>query len=79
MSLATPPGVYRHFKGSFYRVLFVATSATNGDEDGRPVVIYMSMNDGTIYARDEEEFHSPVLWTNPRAEPRFKLLVENTQ
>ncbi|MBV9169080.1 MAG: DUF1653 domain-containing protein [Chloroflexi bacterium] len=58
MSDKTKPGIYRHWKGGFYRVLFTALDSTNAHER-RSLVVYVSLNRdyGSINVRDEEEFH----------------------
>lgn len=48
-------GTYRHFKGDYYLVLFMAIDA----ETGRRVVVYQSLSTGIYHTRDEEEFLSP--------------------
>ncbi len=63
----TSPGLYRHYKGGLYRVLFVAQDSTN-DSDGEstqePVVVYISLTGpkaGTICVRTEDQFSESVL------------------
>lgn len=73
------PGFYRHYKGGFYRLLLVAD---HHEHDGRRVAIYLSLERGTINARqvakvgpeDRED-----CWTDsvPRSGgevPRFEAL-----
>ncbi len=64
----TPLGIYRHYKGGLYRVLFVAHESTNARE-GNGVVVYVSLKTGRINVRDEGEFHS----TSPLGVPRFEF------
>ena len=66
MTFKTQPGVYRHWKGGHYRVLFVANDATNGLRGERNIVVYLSMADGRIYSRPENEFHELVPRTPPQ-------------
>jgi hypothetical protein len=63
--MITQLGVYRHWKGNHYRVLFVANDATNGLRGDRNIVIYLSMTDGRVYSRPENEFHELVRRTPP--------------
>jgi hypothetical protein len=73
----TKPGVYHHYKGGYYRVLFTAITSTNAQQ-GRPVVVYVSLTKGTIHVRDEEEFHELVNWAADE-HPRFKWFGEDKQ
>jgi hypothetical protein len=57
----TPPGIYQHFKGGLYRVLFRACQRTNGPDDGKVVVVYMDLKHGGLHVRDEAEFREMVL------------------
>lgn len=59
--------VYRHYKGGHYRTLMHATDANTG----QPVVVYESLDNGRVYTRDWEEFHSLV---EPQHVPRFTLI-----
>lgn len=56
----TKPGIYKHYKGGTYRVLFTARQSTNGPSEGRVEVIYISLKYGHLNARDEEQFHEQV-------------------
>ncbi len=62
--LMTKLGVYRHWKGDRYRVLFVGWMSTNGQQR-TPQVVYVSLTTGTINVRDEAEFHEQVRRTPP--------------
>jgi len=55
----TPPGLYRHYKGGLYRVLFTVQDSTNG-RDEAPMVCYVALEGdhaGNICVRDEAEFN----------------------
>jgi len=56
----TAPGVYKHNKtGNLYVVIGVGVVATNGEQNGKKVVIYQPLDQSeTYYVRDEEEFNS---------------------
>jgi len=49
------PGLYRHYKGGMYRVLFTAQDSTNG-RDLELVVVYLSCKHGTLNTRRQSEF-----------------------
>ena len=68
-------GIYIHnaTKRS-YRVLMRVISSTNGKGDGEPLVVYVSLRDGTIYARNEAEFHEQVLL--PKADASAPCLCD---
>lgn len=59
ISEVTNPGIYRHYKGGLYRVLFTAIMSTN-DCAGKLCVVYVSLTRGTIHVRDEKEFNGLV-------------------
>lgn len=48
--------VYRHFKGKYYLVLFVATDAMTDVE----VVVYQQLTTGRIFTRPMDVLMSPV-------------------
>ena len=50
------PGLYEHYKGGMYRVLFCVRDSTNGEHEGRSLVVYVSLTTGNICARDADEF-----------------------
>ncbi len=68
--LDTPPGIYQHYKGDNYRVLFVADESTNARK-GNKVVVYISLKYGTIHCRDLSEFTEIVDWPDGSKKPRF--------
>ena len=49
-------GLYRHFKGTLYRVIALARH-TETDEE---LVVYQAEGGGTVYARPKAMFLSPV-------------------
>ena len=51
------PGVYRHYKGGLYRVLCECVLSTNGPDDGKKGVVYVSMTNGHVFVRTYEQFH----------------------
>lgn len=52
--LSVLPGLYRHYRGAYYRVLFTARVSTNGPGEGKEVVVYIS--DAGFHVRGVEEF-----------------------
>jgi hypothetical protein len=64
------PGVYDHYKGGKYTVLFVADDSTNS-RAGSTVVVYMSLTYGKVHCRDLAEFVEPVAWLDGTTRPRF--------
>jgi hypothetical protein len=54
------PGIYRHAKGGFYRVLFSVVDATNGPHVGKWSVVYVCLKYGGTFVRDEDEFNELV-------------------
>lgn len=57
----TKPGIWKHYKGGLYRVLFNARQETNGNPDnGKLVVVYLDLKYGGLHVRDEEQFHQRV-------------------
>lgn len=74
------PGVYQHYKGGFYRALFLAKEEERSKEDLGPffVVVYVSLAHGTIWTRplnEDQRWYDPprppsawtdlVTWTDP--------------
>lgn len=64
------PGVYRHYKGGFFTVLFDATESTN-KRAGTRVVVYVSHTTGRVHTRDAAEFLEVVPWPNGEVKARF--------
>jgi len=51
------PNVYRHYKGGLYRVLDDnVMCSTNGLDDGKRMVLYVSMTNGRVFTRTHEQF-----------------------
>jgi hypothetical protein len=69
------PGVYRHYKGGFYRVLTVARDSENGSNEGRELVVYVSLTYGHVCVRPREEFQGFVGEGSDRGF-RFKFIGE---
>lgn len=59
-------GLYRHFKGSVYRVMGVAQHT----EQAEPLVIYQSLEDSRVWARPVPMF----MGLNDAGKPRFEFL-----
>ncbi len=70
-------GIYRHYKGHEYKVIFIAQSATNKLHDNEldKVVIYESLEDGKIWFRPLKEFLEEVIVEGEK-QARFKFLDE---
>lgn len=64
------PGLYVHYKGGKYLVLFVAHESTNGRE-GRDVVVYVSLTNNSTHTRDFVEFTEEIVWPDGVTRPRF--------
>jgi hypothetical protein len=70
------PGIYRHYKGGLYRVLFEAHDSTNGPHEGRSLVVYVSLTTGRINVRASDQFVDSVGVVGYAATPRFALVEE---
>jgi hypothetical protein len=68
-------GVYRHYKGDHYVVLFIGKDSNN-DRNGEPTVVYMSMDEpcrGAVRVRQLDEFLEQVSVDGRRVN-RFEFL-----
>lgn len=68
-------GIYKHFKGHIYKVLFIARDADNLSEK----VIYQNIYDeNDIWIRDKNEFLSKVDKSKyPNVEQEFRFELQN--
>lgn len=72
MSIAIAPGVYRHYKGTHYRVIGTGLHT----ETEEPLVLYYQCDDpGKMWARPAAMFAETVL-IDGQAQPRFTLIQE---
>ncbi|AFV76843.1 Protein of unknown function (DUF1653) [Thermus oshimai JL-2] len=66
------PGVYRHYKGGLYRVLFLARHSETEEE----MVVYQALyGEKGYWVRPLALFLAPV-WVEGRAVPRFQWVGE---
>lgn len=65
------PGVYKHFKGKLYRLLFTARDTHANPKDCDLLVVYMSMEDGQIWTRKASDWEKLVEWPGGRMKHRF--------
>ncbi len=66
------PGVYRHYKGGLYRVLFLARHSETEEE----MVVYQALyGEKGYWVRPLALFLAPV-WVEGRAVPRFRWVGE---
>ena len=68
---AVKPGVYRHFKGGIYRVLYIARHS-EGLED---MVVYQSCKDGSYWVRPVSMWNETVE-RDGEVKPRFQYIGE---
>lgn len=69
------PGMYRHWKGNDYRVLFTALDSNN-DAHRETVVVYVSLSPsfaGNINIRRQTEFTEVITTPDGRVRRRFEL------
>ena len=66
-SYPKPQGVYRHYKGGLYRVLFLSTHS----ETKEVLVNYQSLHFGSYYSRPLSSWNEEV-----DQKPRFELLTD---
>ena len=67
------PGIYRHYKGALYRVLFTALMSDN-DKKREAYVVYFSMEKGEMNVRRLEEFQEYITTTDGQRITRFTHL-----
>jgi len=60
--LHQPLGIYRHCGGGEYRVLFTMRDSTNGPDEGRTLVCYLSLTTGQFLAREHSQFNEYVYY-----------------
>lgn len=63
--------IYRHYKGPKVRVLFEAVHT----ETGEPLVIYLHLEDGAIWARPKKMFLETIKVKAKKVE-RFKKIIQ---
>ena len=77
MNAEYKPGLYRHFKGGYYRVIAIAKHS----ETQEKLVIYQSVSDeSSVWARPYEMFFGPVdreKYPDIEQEFRFHYLGED--
>ena len=55
--VVVPPGLYRHFKGNYYRVLYVARHS----ETMEPIIVYRALyGDGGVWVRPADMWNEAV-------------------
>ncbi len=64
------PGIYEHFKGGRYHVLTVAKHT----ETEEPLVVYVALKDGGMFARPLSMWTEEVLWPDGNKRSRFVLV-----
>ena len=60
--------IFEHFKGGLYRMLFLARDS----ETQEPIVIYMHLDDGSMWTRRLSLWQEQVLWHDGVMRPRFR-------
>lgn len=70
-----PPGLWRHYKNVLYRVIGVANDSTNGNSEGRLMVIYISDAEHGLRVRDLNQFLEMVELPDGRKCPRFTYIT----
>lgn len=73
----TKPGVYRHYKGNFYRVSISTVQQAYG-VDRKPIAmtVYTGIACGKTYVRPEAEFHEAVCPDDRNLVSRFEWVGE---
>lgn len=62
------PGIYQHYKGGRYRVL---TTCLNSEDPTEILVVYISLQDGTVWARPATMWDEVVELEDGSTRPRF--------
>ena len=68
------PGIYRHFKGGIYRVLYIAKHS----EDLSETVVYQSCKDGSYWVRPAKMWNETVD-RDGEIKPRFQYIGEDLE
>lgn len=72
---AITPGIYRHYKGGYYRVLFTARDSNNDSiSPDQLVVVYVSCKTGRAATRNASEFTQVVERTEDIDTHRFSFV-----
>jgi len=71
--MLTEPGVYEHYKGGLYRVLFEAHESSNGRERER-LIVYVSLKHGSVNVRKRDEFLE-MLTVDGKPRARFQYMM----
>lgn len=66
------PGIYRHYSGVLYRVLLTGRDSTNGPDEGRTMVCYISDAEHGFHFREINQFTEKVEWPDGSVRPRFE-------
>lgn len=71
--MRTTQGIYQHYKGGLYRLLFIAKDSTNGSPTAdQDVAVYVSLNEsGRVSVRLLAEFDGRVQ-VEGQSRPRFE-------
>ena len=67
------PGIYRHFKGNFYRLLYVAKHS----ETLEPMVVYQALYGERGYWVRPLSMWSEIVTRDGASNPRFTYVAEN--
>lgn len=74
--LVVKDGIYQHYRGARYVVLFIGQDSNN-DRNKERTVVYMSLTPpyaGAIRVRHFDEFVEEVEWPDRTHNPRFMFL-----
>jgi hypothetical protein len=72
------PGIYEHYKGGQYKVLFTATNQSKDSHDEEPVIVYEAMYDNPVskfWVRLEREFLEEIEFEGNKV-PRFTFIKD---